>query len=117
MLTLAAAVSLVLLSAPVGARQAARAHAQDVEDRIVSTLWRTWAEGGVTLVDGLANVPLSILGASTDKQYRFELAVRDESGATLFRDSWVRELSERAAASTVQGAAIQEAFRFGVRPG
>jgi GWxTD domain-containing protein len=88
-----------------------------VEDGIVSTLWRTWDEGGVTIVDGLANVPLSILGAATDKQYRFELSVRDASGATLLRDSWVREVSERAAASTAQGAAIQEAFRFGVRPG
>jgi GWxTD domain-containing protein len=106
-----------LLSVPLGAQRTDRVQEDDFEDGIASMLWRTWEEGGVTIVDGLANVPLSILDASTDAQYRFELSVRDASGATLFRDSWVRELSERAAASAVQGAAIQETFRFGVRPG
>ena len=116
MLTLVVACSLGSFAEPLGAWRAGQ-QAQDVEDRIVSTLWRTWEEGGVTIVDGLANVPLSILSAVTDKKYRFELSVRDASGATLLRDSWVRELSDRAAASTGGRAAIQETFRFGVRPG
>ncbi len=114
-LLVGAACSAGLLSAPFGARGAAQT--QGVDDSIASTLWRTWEEGGVTIVDGLANVPLSILRAATDKQYRFELSVRDAAGTILFRDSWVRELTERATASTADDVAIQEAFRFGVRPG
>lgn len=80
-------------------------------------LFRTWNEGGVTVVDGVATVPLSILAASTQSRYRFEVAVRDGEGNVLYRDSWERPVSRRASELAGQGATLRESFQFGLRPG
>jgi GWxTD domain-containing protein len=92
--------------------------AQDAADlTIASTLLRTWDASGVTIVDGLANVPLAILEAATQERYRFVLTIFDAAENELFQDSWERELSEAAAASTAAGVSIEETFRFGLSPG
>jgi GWxTD domain-containing protein len=72
----------------------------------------------VTVVDGLVNVPLGMLAGGTTDAYRFEVTVSDRSGNELFRDSWVRELSDRAANYVETDASyLLESFRFGLRPG
>jgi GWxTD domain-containing protein len=96
---------------------ASQVPAQEADHAVVSTLLRTWDASGVTVVDGLANVPLGILELATRDRYRFELKVLDAEGAELYRDSWDRELSEASAASTASGVSIEEPFQFGVRPG
>lgn len=81
-------------------------------------LLRTWDSGGVTNVDGVAEIPLSILNAGTTGEYRFELAVYGDSGLQLYRDSWERALSSDAAAySSVNTSTMLESFRFGVKEG
>ncbi|MEN8145671.1 MAG: GWxTD domain-containing protein [Gemmatimonadota bacterium] len=81
------------------------------------SLHKTWSPGDVTMVDGLANVPLVILSASTTATYRFDLTILDESGSALYEDSWDRELSERAALYVQEGSSLLEPFQFGVMPG
>jgi GWxTD domain-containing protein len=72
----------------------------------------------VTVVDGLTSVPLSMLAGGTTGAYRFELVVSDADGNVLFRDSWERKVSTRAAAYVqTDDSSLLESFRFGVRPG
>ncbi len=81
-------------------------------------LLRTWESGNLTIVDGLANVPLSMLAGGTTNTYRFELTIFDHEGNDLYRDSWERTLSERAAAYVGSGSStLLESFRFGLQPG
>lgn len=81
-------------------------------------LLRTWTTDDLTIVDGLAQVPLAMLAGGTTGAYRFELTVFDESDTQLYRDTWERSLSERAAAYTgAASSTLLEPFRFGVRPG
>ncbi|MCK5490010.1 MAG: GWxTD domain-containing protein [Gemmatimonadetes bacterium] len=94
------------------------ATAVQAEAEIEARLLRTWTAENVTIVDGLANVPLGMLAGSVDGKYRFELTVFDASGSPLFRDGWEREISDRAAAYVgADGSYLFEYFRFGVRPG
>lgn len=111
---LALACSLPL-AAPLPAQEAAG----DVEPakRLEASLFRTWDEGGVTVVDGLASVPLAMLAASTEKGYRFEVAVRDGSGNVLHQDAWDRTVSRQAAGLAARGAELRESFHFGLMPG
>lgn len=82
------------------------------------TLLRTWAPEDLTVVDGLANVPLTMLAGGTTGAYRFELSVFDATDTQLYRDSWERQLSQQAAAYVESGTShLLESFRFGVRPG
>lgn len=82
------------------------------------TLLRTWAPEDLTVVDGLANVPLAMLAGGTTGAYRFELTVFDATDTQLYRDSWERQLSSQAAAYVESGTSyLLEPFRFGVRPG
>lgn len=104
----------ILAIAAAGGRAAP---AQEVDEPIVASLVRTWDASGVTVVDGLANVPLSIMRAATADTYRLDLTVLDDTGTALFREGWNRELSEAAAAASGPGVSIQESFRFAVRPG
>lgn len=92
---------------------------QDVEKaQIEARLLRTWTSDNVTIVDGLANVPLGMLAGSVEGTYRFELTVFDASESALFRDSWERHVSDQAAAYVgADGSFLGEYFRFGVRPG
>lgn len=88
------------------------------ESEFETTLLRTWADGDLTIVDGLAHVPLSIMAGSTTGTYRFELAVFDSGDTQLYRDSWERTLSDEAAAFAESGTStLLEPFRFGVMPG
>jgi GWxTD domain-containing protein len=83
-----------------------------------AVLLRTWSGDDVTMVDGLAHVPLSMLAASTTGVYRFELTVIGDDGTQLYRDGWERTVSERAAAfADVEASTMLESFRFGVKPG
>lgn len=83
-----------------------------------TTLVRSWAGDGVTVVEGLVHVPLGMLAAATTGAYRFEILVSDAEGNALFRDSWVREVSQRAAAYVGTDASYMlESFSFGLRPG
>lgn len=82
------------------------------------TLLRTWAPEDLTVVDGLANVPLTMLAGGTTGAYRFELSVFDATDTQLYRDSWERQVSRQAAAYVESGTSyLLEPFRFGVRPG
>ena len=83
-----------------------------------ATLFRTWSGDDLTIVDGLAQVPLGMMAGGTTGAYRFELTVFDAEGTQLYRDSWERNLSNRAAAYTeAEASTMLEPFRFGVRPG
>lgn len=98
------------------AGQDAGAAAQSHE--FAATLLRTWTSDDLTIVDGLAQVPLSIMAGGTTGAYRFELTVFDAEDTQLYRDSWERNLSNRAAAySEAASSTLLEPFRFGVRPG
>ena len=89
-----------------------------LEPEFETILLRTWTDGDLTVVDGLAHVPLSILAGGTTGAYRFELVVFDESETQLYRDSWERTLSNRAAGYAGSGTStLLEAFRFGVMSG
>lgn len=82
------------------------------------SLFRTWSADDLTIVDGVAQVPLAMMAGGTTGAYRFELTVFDGEGTQLYRDSWDRNLSNRAAAYTEATASTMlEPFRFGVRPG
>ncbi|MFW6089973.1 MAG: GWxTD domain-containing protein [Gemmatimonadota bacterium] len=82
------------------------------------SLFRTWTGEDLTIVDGLAQVPLAMMAGGTTGAYRFELTVLDAEGTQLYRDSWERNLSNRAVAYTdAEASTMLEAFRFGVRPG
>jgi len=86
--------------------------------RFEASLLRTWTSDDLTIVDGLAQVPLAIMAGGTTGAYRFELTVFDHEGTQLYRDSWERNLSNRAAAySEAASSTMLEPFRFGVRPG
>lgn len=88
------------------------------DDSLEVTLLRTWAPEDLTMVDGLANVPLAMLAGGTTGAYRFELSVFDATDTQLYRDSWERQLSTQAAAYVESGTSyLLEPFRFGVRPG
>lgn len=93
------------------------ARGQDETGGIQATLLRTWTPGDVTVVDGLANVPLDILGAGTTGAYRFELAVFDADGKRLYQDGWKRSLSDQASGLIRSGTTLLEPFRFGLKPG
>lgn len=95
------------------------AFAQEVsEPELETSLLRTWTDGDLTVVDGLAHVPLSILAGGTTGAYRFELTVFDSDDTQLYRDSWERTLSERAAAfAEIETSTLLEPFRFGVLAG
>lgn len=88
------------------------------EPEFETVLLRTWADGDLTVVDGLAHVPLSIMAGGTTGSYRFELVVFDADDTQLYRDSWERALSNRAAAYAETGTStLLEPFRFGVMSG
>lgn len=108
--SLLVATIMALLGAAPGA-------AQEAGVELESTLLRTWSVDTVTIVDGLANVPLSMLGAGTTGAYRFEMAVFDSDGNRLYSDGWAREVSDRAAAFGGSGSSLLEPFRFGLRAG
>lgn len=114
-LALVAFVSPASVQAQDESRQGdAEADATGIE----ATLLRTWSGDELTLVDGLAQVPLAMMAGGTTGAYRFELTVFDGDGTALYRDSWERSLSERAVAFTATGSStLLEPFRFGVRPG
>ena len=91
---------------------------QAKSDSLEVVLLRTWQPEDVTIVDGLANVPLAMLAGGTTGAYRFELLISDSIGNSLYRDSWERALSDRAVAFVEHDAAsMMESFQFGVRPG
>jgi GWxTD domain-containing protein len=91
---------------------------QQADEALEVTLIRTWAPEDLTVVDGLANVPLEMLAGGTTGAYRFELSVFDATDTQLYRDSWERQLSQQAAAYVESGTSyLLEPFRFGVRPG
>jgi GWxTD domain-containing protein len=96
---------------------AAPAVSQETGVELESTLLRTWTIDTVTIVDGLVNVPLSILDAGTTNAYRFELAVFDSEGNRLYSDGWAREVSDRTAAYSGAGSSLLEPFRLGLRSG
>jgi len=111
---LALAASVAWLPSNGYAQQAAG----DGGDTFDATLFRTWTADDLTIVDGLAQVPLGMMAGGTTGTYRFELSVLDTEGTQLYRDSWERSLSNRAAAYTgAASSTMLEAFRFGVRPG
>ena len=104
------------------AQEAAGQDADAAEEASASgfeaSLLRTWTSDDLTIVDGLAQVPLAIMAGGTTGAYRFELTVFDHEGTQLYRDSWERNLSNRAAAySEAASSTMLEPFRFGVRPG
>jgi GWxTD domain-containing protein len=85
---------------------------------VEATFVRSWAGDGITIVDGLASVPLAMLAGGTTRAYRFELTVTDTDGNVLLRDSWEREVSARAAEFVeTDASSLLESFRFGLRPG
>ena len=87
-------------------------------DSLDVLLLRTWQPDDLTIVDGLANVPLAMLAGGTTGTYRFELSIFDLAGNSLYRDAWERKLSEQAAAFVETGSTnLLETFRFGVAPG
>lgn len=91
---------------------------ETAEQELEVTLLRTWTDGDRTIVDGVAQVPLSILAGGTTGAYRFELAVFDSEDTQLYRDSWDRILTERTAAFAGTGTStLLEPFRFGVMEG
>lgn len=115
-----ALIALGLATVPLTAQEVANvpASAATQQREITTTLLRTWTSDDVTIVDGLSQVPLSIMAGGTTGAYRFELAVFDSTGTQLLRDSWERNLSQRAAAYTqAESSTMLEPFRFGVRPG
>lgn len=121
---LALAASLAAFVPSQGTTAVALAAVQDEaggSDRpeFEAVLLRTWTGADdVTIVDGLAHVPLSMLAASTAGAYRFELTVVGDDGTQLYRDGWERTVSERAAAFTdVDLSTLLESFRFGIKPG
>lgn len=109
------------LPADTVAQEAAGEDARAVDSDATAfeaTLLRTWTSDDLTIVDGLAQVPLGIMAGGTTGAYRFELTVFDQEGTQLYRDSWERSLSNRAAAySEAASSTMLEPFRFGVRPG
>ncbi len=109
---LVAALTVTLWTAPAWAQSKDAA-----SDGLEVSVHKTWSPGDVTMVDGLANVPLVILAASTTDTYRFDLTVYDESGTALYEDAWDRQLSERAATYVQSGSSLLEPFQFGVMPG
>lgn len=112
------AVLLILLTLVLWGGGVATAVQAEAEASIEARLLRTWTAENVTIVDGLANVPLGMLAGSVEGTYRFELTVFDASESPLFRDSWEREVSDQAAAYVAaDGSYLGEYFRFGVRPG
>ncbi|MEJ2483878.1 MAG: GWxTD domain-containing protein [Gemmatimonadota bacterium] len=90
----------------------------EVPRDLEASLVRSWAGDGVTTVDGLVEVPLAILAGGATGAYRFEVLVNDADGTQLFRDSWTREVSGRAAAyAETDASSMLESFSFGLRPG
>jgi GWxTD domain-containing protein len=90
----------------------------DVPSDLETSLVRSWAGEGVTTVDGLVEVPLAMLAGGATGAYRFEVLVNDADGTQLFRDSWTREVSGRAAAyAETDASSMLESFSFGLRPG
>jgi GWxTD domain-containing protein len=89
----------------------------DGEESVEARMLRTWSGDDVTVVDGLASVPLALLGASTDGAYKFELEVYDSDGNKLATDGWDRTPDSRIAQIDRQDAALLETFRFAVKPG
>ncbi|MFW6088931.1 MAG: GWxTD domain-containing protein [Gemmatimonadota bacterium] len=124
-LTGLALMALVGWAVPLGgtAQEPAGVEAEEAEQasdaaELEVALLRTWASDDLTLVDGLAQVPLAMLAGGTTGAYRFELTVFDGDETQLYRDSWERSLTERAAAYTgAASSTLLEPFRFGVRPG
>ena len=90
---------------------------QDADESIEARLLRTWMGDEVTVVDGLASVPLSLLAVSTDGAYRFELEVYDSDGNQLATDGWEKKPDSRIIEIDRPDAALLETFRFAVKPG
>ena len=110
-------MGLVLLTAAAYAVSGQEVIA-DVPSDLEASLVRSWAGEGVTTVDGLVEVPLAILAGGATGAYRFEVLVNDADGTQLFRDSWTREVSGRAAAyAETDASSMLESFSFGLRPG
>jgi GWxTD domain-containing protein len=97
----------------------ATAHAQEsARPEFEAALLRVWADDGLTIVDGLAHVPLSILAGGTTGTYRFEFVVFDSDQTQLYRDSWERSPSNRTTAYAGSGnSTLLEPFRFGLMAG
>jgi len=114
---------LVVMAATLASGTWASASAVAPQDsqgggKLEVTLLRTWAPEDLTVVDGLANVPLAMLAGGTTGAYRFELSVFDATDTQLYRDSWERQLSKQAATYVESETSyLLEPFRFGVRPG
>ncbi len=112
-----AALGLSLLVTVTIAVRGQESLAEDSSE-IETTFLRSWAGDGVTVVDGLVHVPLGMLAGGTTDAYRFEVTVNDSAGNQLFRDSWVREVSDQAAIYVETDASyLLESLRFGLRPG
>lgn len=110
-------LSLTLLAAAAYAVSGQEVVA-DIPSDLQASLVRSWAGDGVTTVDGLVEVPLAMLAGGSTGAYRFEVLVKDADGAQLFRDSWTREVSGRAAAyAATDASSMLESFSFGLRPG
>lgn len=108
----------LLVTVTIAVRGQESATAGSSAPEVETTLLRSWAGDGVTVVDGLAHVPLGMLAGGTTGAYRFEITVNDTAGNQLFRDSWVREVSDQAAIYVETDASyLLESFRFGLRPG
>jgi GWxTD domain-containing protein len=110
-------LSLALLAVAVYAVSGQEVVA-DIPSDLQASLVRSWAGDGVTTVDGLVEVPLAMLAGGATGAYRFEVVVNDADGTQLFRDSWTREVSGRAAAyAETDASSMLESFSFGLRPG
>ncbi len=103
----------------VGLTGASAALAQESEGGadLEATLLRTWMGDDVTVVDGLASVPVSILATGTAGAYTFDLKVFDADGNQLATEAWERKPDQRVAQIDRMDAALLETFRFGVKPG
>ena len=119
----AAALGLIAVCGvmPAGARVSTPTgggHQQAQAEDLEVNLLRTWTLDDLTVVDGLANVPLSMLAGGTTGEYRFEITVFDAQDTQLYRDSWERQVSQQAFAYAEAGSSrLLEAFRLGLMPG
>lgn len=105
-----------LLTALPAAGQVTSGDAGENAEPMVATLLRTWRPDGVTVVDGLVQVPLGSAAAAGEGGYRFRLTVRDREGRALLSDGWERRVSRPASTLSEAGSTILEPFRFGVKP-
>lgn len=100
----------------VRAQEVADSHASSEGTDVTVRLYRSWTADGTTVVDGVASVPLRLLGG-TAGSYDSKIQVLDGQGTQLYADHWSRNVSERAAPLADAGGTLQESFRFGLKPG